>query len=322
MTVRLTGTQMRAVVEAAHRAPSVLNTQPWHWRTFDDMLELLADSTRVLRVADPMGRFMVISCGAALFNARIALRHFGLDPTIRLVPDPEEPRLLARIRLMSGSAPDPAESHLFEAIPHRHTNRGPFADRGLEARTLEALVTAATAEGAILTVLTGPEARRVLQIADEASRTIAHDPERTGELAGWIRTDQTPDGIPATALGPRPNGSGGRIRDFDPVGRVAHRPVAHFEEQTTVAVLATYGDSRTDWLRGGQALQRVLLTATLDGIQASFRNEPLEVLQHRWRIRDAASGVGHPQMILRLGYGEGAAPTPRRPVHEVVESTP
>jgi hypothetical protein len=86
-----------------------------------------------------------------------------------------------------------------------------------------------------------------------------------------------------------------------------------------MAVLLTYGDSRTDWLRAGQALERVLLTATVDGVEASFRNEPLEMLAYRWRVRDATTGFGHPQMLLRLGYGEPGHSAARRPVDQVLE---
>ena len=94
--------------------------------------------------------------------------------------------------------------------------------------------------------------------------------------------------------------------------------MAEFEAEPTIAVLSTYGDSRTDWLRAGQALQRVLLEATLDGVQASFRNEPLEMLAHRWRVRDATTGFGHPQMVMRLGFGEPTVSAPRRSVSEVL----
>src|SRR5690348_5436941 len=64
----------RFVVEAAMHAPSVLNTQPWWFSTADREISLHADVDRRLRVADPPGREMMISCAAALFNARVALR--------------------------------------------------------------------------------------------------------------------------------------------------------------------------------------------------------------------------------------------------------
>ena len=76
---------------------------------------------------DPVGREMLISCGAALFGLRLAVRSLGYLPVIELFPDPARLRLLARVRLGGGGAVTGAERRMLEAIPHRHTHRGPFA---------------------------------------------------------------------------------------------------------------------------------------------------------------------------------------------------
>src|SRR5690606_32132752 len=64
---------------AAGMAPSVHNTQPWRWRVFPEWLELYADRSRQLGRADPEGRLMTISCGAALHHARVALAAEGWE---------------------------------------------------------------------------------------------------------------------------------------------------------------------------------------------------------------------------------------------------
>ena len=323
MTVTLLDTDVRAVVEAATRAPSVLNTQPWRWRvrTSDDegtVFDLSADSARVLRVTDPLGRFLVISCGAGLYNARLAVRSISLEPLVRLSPDPHDPRLLARLTASPGKPPSEEERWLFDAVPERHTNRGPFHERAISSGLIARVVDAATAEGAVLTVLDPSAATRVLQIADEAATEITRDGRRHDELSSWVHSRPEPDGIPAQALGsPAADGANG-VRDFH--ASVGLEDTSPYETEPTIAVLSTYGDSRTDWLRAGQALQRVLLEATLEGVQASFRNEPLEMLSHRWRVRDATTGFGHPQMIMRLGYGEPTVSAPRRALDEVLGS--
>ena len=63
----------RKAVQRASWAPSVHNTQPWHFVVRPDVLELYGDSDRQLGALDPTGRQMVISCGCALFNARVGL---------------------------------------------------------------------------------------------------------------------------------------------------------------------------------------------------------------------------------------------------------
>src|ERR1700728_3137150 len=84
------------LIETAARAPSVHNTRPWRFHVSRYVIELYSDPGRKLRL-DPVGREMIISCGAALFGLRLAVRSLGYLPEVELLPDP--PRLLARVRL-------------------------------------------------------------------------------------------------------------------------------------------------------------------------------------------------------------------------------
>jgi hypothetical protein len=70
-----------AVLQAAGLAPSVHNTQPWRFRVTPDVIELHADPTRRLPVADPEDVELRLACGAALFNLRLALHGHGVRPT-------------------------------------------------------------------------------------------------------------------------------------------------------------------------------------------------------------------------------------------------
>lgn len=80
-----------------------------------------------------------------------------------------------------------------------------------------------------------------------------------------------------------------------------------------IATLATVGDTAVEWLRAGQALQRVLLIATMRGLAASFMTQPLEVPEIR-ELMNAGPLQPTAQMVLRFGYGEPAAASPRRSV--------
>ena len=82
----------RELVSLAIRAPSVHNTQPWAWRIGPDSIELYADESRRLGAADPTGRNLVISCGAALHHLRVAARASGLLPVVARLPDPARSR--------------------------------------------------------------------------------------------------------------------------------------------------------------------------------------------------------------------------------------
>jgi hypothetical protein len=90
-----------------------------------------------------------------------------------------------------------------------------------------------------------------------------------------------------------------------------------FEQDPLVAMLTTHGDAVRDHLLAGQAMQRVLLTATAVGLSSSFLSQPVEVPLTRAALRMLLDAPGHPQTVLRIGYGNPAAPTPRRPVSAV-----
>jgi nitroreductase len=88
---------LRDAVARAILAPSVHNTQPWHFVLRDDALELRADWSRKLDALDPTGRQLIISCGCALFNARVGLAAAGYEAIVERFPDHADPDLLARI---------------------------------------------------------------------------------------------------------------------------------------------------------------------------------------------------------------------------------
>src|ERR1044071_4045227 len=93
----MTGEEIvRYLVARAVWSPSVHNTQPWRF-TVDDgpRLSLYADAGRRLAAADPDGREMLTSCGAALFTIRLALRSLGYVPVTHVLPDPAQPDLVA-----------------------------------------------------------------------------------------------------------------------------------------------------------------------------------------------------------------------------------
>lgn len=109
------------------------------------------------------------------------------------------------------------------------------------------------------------------------------------------------------------------MRDFGRSRRIPGRGWAAFEQNPHIVLLGTSGDKPDDWLRAGQALQRVLLQATADGLVTSMTSQPLEWPALRWTVRDPGSAMTHVQMVIRLGYGPQGPTTPRRPVAEVLD---
>ncbi|WP_067806845.1 Acg family FMN-binding oxidoreductase [Actinomadura formosensis] len=314
----------RFVIRAATLAPSVHNTQPWRFGISGDAFQLYADVRHRLPATDPAGREMVISCGAALFNLRLAMRMLGFAARVTPFPDPGRDDLLAEIRWGWNRPPSLHEQSLFRVMSRRHTHRGMFLDTAVPAYLLAALEGAAQSEDARLVfVQDEPRLDRLGALVGEAERRERADPGIAAELARWTPApgDGRLDGVPAHAYPRQPDGARLATRDFAMGTARGHVPRVRRScpaTQGVVAVLATRGDRRLDWLRAGSALQSVLLHGAAHRISAAFHTQPLELPDLRAHIEHDIGTGGHPQMLLRLGYTDRTRSTPRRPVGEVL----
>jgi nitroreductase len=314
--------QVGYLIATAARAPSVHNTQPWRFRAGQYVIELYADQRRKLRV-DPAGREMLISCGAALFGLRLAVRSLGYLPVVKLLPDPDRLRLLARVSIGAAEPMTASERQMLEALPHRHTHRGPFAPGPLPAGLVAGLQHDALAEGATLALVDPALAyQQLADIVGAAGRRQDLDPLARAEVRRWSRgpADPARDGVPAHAFPAKADRQRGRLpqRDFD-LGRGRGLLATGGPAPAATAVLLTPGDGRADWLRAGQALHRLLAHAASKWVFASLYTQPLEAAAIRALIRERLALPGEPQMLLQLGPAHTAHATARRPPDDLIE---
>ncbi|MCM4084388.1 nitroreductase [Actinoplanes sp. TRM88002] len=307
---------LRAAAIAGIRAPSMHNSQPWQFRLRDGAVEILADPGRQLAVADRSGWAVRLACGAATYNARLALAVRGRPADVRLCPDPD-PEIIARLSPGRGRPPTYTEEALYAAIPRRHSNRAPFWSEAVPAEIRHRLMSAARDEHAWLELLVGMTAlASFAEIAGSADRVLRRDSTYQFELAEWTHAGDAADGVPRQAGGPVP-----APHDLLPQRGFGDRPRApgrDYEPEPLVGILGVPGDRPMDQITAGQALQRVLLTATDSGLAASLISQPIEVPSAREQLRRSLHRTGLPQMALRLGYGVPGRGSPRRAVPDVL----
>jgi hypothetical protein len=305
-------------VQSATAAPSLHNSQPWLFSIGMDQVDVYADRSRRLEVLDPAGRELLISVGAAVFTLRLALQHRGYRPDLSLFPKEAEPDLVARVTAGSPAAPTRDVDRLAAAIPYRHTNRWPFARSVVSMDALEHLTGAARREGATLSVATASSRNAILNLSQSADRLLRSKGGYRAELARWTDPGRRRhDGVPTAAIGPWDALEAMPVRDFGLLQPQLRRASEYFEPYPTIMVLATDGDSPGDWLRAGQALQRVLLTATWLNLATTPISQPVEIPAIRELLSDTQRGHWA-QIVLRLGYGRPASATPRRPLADVM----
>lgn len=316
--------KLRFLLNYAILAPSGHNSQPWLFKITVDRVELYADRTRALPVCDPQDRELVMACGAALFNLRIAFRHFSYEGRVQTFAEGDDPDLLARISFGGKRRPRAEDELLFRAIPERHTNRKSFEKRPVPGKILSELQTTASKEGAWLHLVESEEDRKALaDLVAEGDQIQMADPSFRRELAAWMHPNRamTHEGMPGFSQGLgdlRSSIAPIVVRTFD----VGKGQAAKDRELATgspvLAVLGTDEDTEANWLSAGQALERLLLRARAEGVWASFLNQPIEVSVLRSRLGERLQLRGFPQLILRMGYGPQVKPTPRRTPGEVL----
>jgi hypothetical protein len=259
-----------------------------------------------------------VSCGAALFNLRVAAAKLGYRCALELLHEESPPDLLARVVLTEEGDTDSAAAGLFAALDKRRTHRGSFANRAVSPELKGRLAAAAEAEGAWLDVPADRLRGELAALVAEGDRAQFADPRWRRELALWMRPRGSGEGLPTARMaGPFVRAAVGR---FDFGRRQAKRDAELTREAPLLAVVGTEGDRPADWLRAGQALERLLLTGAMAGLQAGYLNQPCQVVELRPQLGPLITHPGFPQLCLRLGFpaepGEAAS---RRPVDAVLE---
>ncbi|WP_372998838.1 Acg family FMN-binding oxidoreductase [Marinobacter sp.] len=312
---------LETILESALLAPSSHNTQPWRFEISDTGVSLYADRLRALPVNDPDDRELTISCGCALFNLRVAAAHAGFIAHCHLLPDGDDEDLLATVSFAPGSGLDGRQAELYKAIAGRRTYRKRFEPKQVPSNVLSTLEESAGIEGAWFQVLESEHARhQVAELVAEGDAAQWSNPSWRRELAAWMHPRRKGDGLavpgmvaPVAQL---------VVRTFDMGNGVGAKDRQLADESPVIAALGTAGDGVEDWLKAGQALERVLLRSLGQGLQASYLNQPIQVAVLRPKLQHLLGRSGFPQILLRLGYPATDLPAaPRRNLQEVVENS-
>ena len=299
---------LRFALHVALTAPSPGNSQPWLFLLGDEYVDLFTDPSRALTVRDPEGQQRIIAGGATLGLLRVALRALGLGETTTLLPG-DHPDLLARVALTGSVAAIPEETWLLQAAPKRRTHRGLFSARPVRERLLQRLQAVARDHESQLLLLENSRQRAALAARVDANLRVRDtDAAWNDERRAWPEP------------GPEP---------FEDSEGCPARGPAILEGSPVLALITTTSDDPLAWLHAGQTLIRVLLRGRVDHLHASFLQGPLGRRADRWAVAEELAVLGdmpptpgYAQLALRLGYGSDLAPTPRRPLSEVLIAAP
>ena len=310
-------------VMLASRAPSLHNSQPWRWVAQGAALHLFADRRRLVQVADPSGRELLLSCGAMLDHLRVAMAAAGWDANTRRFPNADEPDHLATLDFARIPVPSDVQRQRADAILRRRTDRLPFAAPRNWAQLESMLRSVVDTDDMMLDIV--PDDARP-QLADASRLTEAlrrHDPTYQSELRWWTSPFELDQGMPPSSRVAASEASRVDVaRSFPTAGYGGRRPQIA-EDHSKIVVLSTHEDDRGDVLGCGEALSTVLLECTVAGLATCTLTHMTEVAPSRDIIRRLTGQSGLPQLLIRVGrtpaIEQHMPATPRRPVTEVLE---
>ncbi|WP_232667719.1 hypothetical protein [Pseudonocardia sp. TRM90224] len=316
------GDDVMHLVRAAVLAPSAHNTQPWLFRLAPDRIDVVPDAARNIGTLDPLRRELHISLGCALENLVLAAEHRG-----------RAPRVEGWTVHLGRSTP--RTSALFEAIPHRHTDRAAYAERPVEPATLDELV--AAADGPVRLDWLDPA--RFAELTVRATRAIIDDPEQARDDYAWYRNDW--DELQARKDGTAVDTAGrsAAIRSVAKILPGSHdvyndywfRSTKDVQLPTAAAIGALVVADPLDPLQrvaAGRAWQRLHLLATTKGLAM----QPMNQIEERVD-REHAAGLppeftaamaelvprGHAVFTFRIGHPTtDPLRSPRRRAEDVI----
>jgi nitroreductase len=320
-----------ALVHAAILSSNAFNTQPWLFKVNASRIELYADKRRNLGAFDPYLREMFFSLGCALENLYRTALATGCRASLSLAPGKlallsshPESELAARVELFQGT-PHPDE--LFDAIPHRHTNRNPFdAEREVPSKFVHSLTALAGGNTKVRLFLFTNESDRkaIADVIWDASERFLSDPDVRRGAQTWYRT--TPEQVQRYRDGAYVGESRSQLRPDPPLSyRDLMRTGRLFG---LIAVRDRYNRAQT--ISAGRVWQRAHLLATARGLAARPANGAVEIIDHERRLNlepktaaKLAQFTGDPSwqptFMFYMGYPTvPAVASARRSIQEVL----
>ncbi len=281
-TEHRTPTVADLVVEAAIRAPSGGNTQPWQVEKRPSAVAL-SIATEHTSMMDVEFRGSAVALGAAVFNARVAAAAHGVLGAVEVGEPTEASPLSTTLRLDGGrtDSGDPALAGLYDAVLRRETNRHQGDTRPLDACVADTLQAAAVRHGARLALLgERTEIDSAAKILAESDRIRYLTPRLHAEMVSELRWpgDASPDSgldIRTLELDPGMYASLDIMRRPDVMSHLAEWDAgaalgagtqAKVRACSALAVLNVDGGTLADYARGGSALEAVWIAAQQSGL--------------------------------------------------------
>jgi molybdopterin/thiamine biosynthesis adenylyltransferase len=306
------------ILRAGIQGPSGDNAQPWKFSWDGNNISVHLHPESDLSFFNVRQIASTISCGAVLENMRIASTAFGLESDVSYTGRREDPHLMASMELRyTGRDKDP----LHQEIWKRCTNRKIYDRKPIPQKVFESLFSQIPAQSGVALHLLSERAdlKSLAKIIYKVDRIRTEHRPLHEHLVSMIRFDdkealEKRDGFPLKNL---EAGMAGDMflkltrpwQVMNVMNRVGlGRMVALHSSQAILgsscaALLTVPGMEKEDFLRGGQALERIWLTLTQHGISVQPMTA-ITLFWLRWQLEGPESFMDKHQHLLNSVWGE------------------
>lgn len=314
---------IRSAVQLACRAPSLHNSQPWHWVLEGPTLHLFVDAERAPVYTDTSGREALFGCGAVLDHLRVAMAAAGWKANVDRFPNPNNLHHLASIDFSAMDFVTDGHRLRADAILLRRTDRLPF-EPPPDWDPVEQTMRNSVSGGSVRIDVVPDELRPELAEASQLTESLRlYDSAYHAELSNWTTNFDSSKGIPQSSLLSAAEGDRVDIGRNFPVTHHPERRIEVAEDHSKIIVLSTLDATRDSVLRCGEMLSAVLLDATMAGLATCTLTHITELPASREILSTLIGENATPQILVRAGRAPSIEdvppPTPRRPIEEVLE---
>ncbi len=309
--------KLKFLIACATLAPSSHNTQPWKFKIAgDDRIEISADESRWLKIADADMREMFISIGCALENLLIAAARFGFEAEPEYFPQAGNETQVARVTLSEAEIVDKeSRANLFEFIPVRSTFHGNFSEKEISPEVLLEIEKCCDESGLNL-YLTSDEKTRG-QIEDLIVRSDAKqfaDPAFREELSYWIGQGVFGNSWLMAQIGSL------AVAYLDLGSSTAKSDRKVLRSAPVLGLITSAENNRISQVKTGQVFERIYLTARKFGLGVRPMSQIVQIPEHKEELRKMIPQTEQfPQQPFLLGFAEFSETHPqRRPIEEVI----
>jgi nitroreductase len=266
------------IVEAARRAPSGGNIQPWRFEANDREIRLYLVPERTTTM-DVQHRGSYVAIGAALFNARVAAASLKSLGPIRLFPEGQPSNHVATLEV--GTSTDYEIANLASRVQTRVANRRIGEPAPIDHEVVQLLSRCVEQEGAQLHITSSRnQIESLAEVLADSDRLRFLTPTLHGEMIGelrWPGRDSLEEGldIRTLELSSSELAALDLLRRGDVMGHLADwragqvlgaRARTAVGSSSALAIVTVPRTSPSWYIRGGAAVERFWLTAEFNGL--------------------------------------------------------